>query len=308
MSDAAEPKSLTQLCEPCWTKIDDFHQFYVQIERMHEAYNQHFIKDDGTFLDFDCADEYYAHVANIHNVHAVRLAEEDKKVFEPFCIINVDDEKLRSHDKHPDYVEADTMPRSALSVNDEADRNCPSDRVEASQEDMLGVESMLLLEDVVDGEHFDDDSDQDYDIDEIDDDDDDEDDDDDDDYDWSSDDYESPKKSKAPTKATAKASPSTSKKASTKQRGRSTQKSGKKYKITMVNVLDENSKRLLEYVQMRCEICMDEQFFETFADVQTHYANAHNQRGYITCCNRKFRRIGRILQHCTWHDNPEAFK
>lgn len=75
-----------------------------------------------------------------------------------------------------------------------------------------------------------------------------------------------------------------------------------------VNVVDEDNKRLLQYVQMRCDICIEDQLFTSFSDVKTHYMQSHNQRGYVICCNRKFRRIGRILQHCAWHDNPEAFK
>lgn len=88
----------------------------------------------------------------------------------------------------------------------------------------------------------------------------------------------------------------------------STSKFSKKISVTTVNVLDENNKRLLQYVQMKCDICSDDHIFDSFADIQSHFMDTHNQNGYVMCCNRKFRRIGRVLQHCTWHDNPEAFK
>lgn len=59
---------------------------------------------------------------------------------------------------------------------------------------------------------------------------------------------------------------------------------------------------------MKCDVCCDGKIYESFADIQNHFLDIHQQNGYIICCNRKFRRIGRILQHCIWHENPDAFK
>lgn len=106
-----------------------------------------------------------------------------------------------------------------------------------------------------------------------------------------------------------KAGPKSSKTKKTHKKGESSKlkKCNRKISVTTVNVMDED-RRLLSYVQMKCDVCSDDRVFESFSDIQTHFLDIHNQNGYIICCNRKFRRIGRVLQHCTWHDNPEAFK
>lgn len=71
---------------------------------------------------------------------------------------------------------------------------------------------------------------------------------------------------------------------------------------------EENLKLIIKYMRMRCEICRHEENFQSFTNCKNHYRDVHNQNGYVVCCSRKFRRIGRVIQHCMWHENPEAFK
>lgn len=71
---------------------------------------------------------------------------------------------------------------------------------------------------------------------------------------------------------------------------------------------EENLKLIIKYMRMRCEICRHEEHFKSFTNCKNHYRDVHNQNGYVVCCSRKFRRIGRVIQHCMWHENPEAFK
>lgn len=71
---------------------------------------------------------------------------------------------------------------------------------------------------------------------------------------------------------------------------------------------DENAKRMAHYFILKCEVCAHDAYFNNFEEIQLHYREQHKTKGYLTCCNKKFRRMGRILQHCTWHENPEAFK
>lgn len=70
----------------------------------------------------------------------------------------------------------------------------------------------------------------------------------------------------------------------------------------------ENAKRIKTYFTMNCDICANNLVFRNFLEVQHHFRDEHNMKGYVMCCNQRFRRLGRILQHCTWHENPETFK
>lgn len=71
---------------------------------------------------------------------------------------------------------------------------------------------------------------------------------------------------------------------------------------------EDDMKLVLKYVKMKCDICCHDETFNTFSDCKRHYRDVHNENGYVLCCNRKFRRIVRVVQHCIWHENPEAFK
>lgn len=295
---------LTELCDLCWQKIDDFNQFCIQIENIHESYNRRFLQHDGVFAIFEDSSQYFAEVEKIHNELASKMFNtqmDDKKYIEPFCIINVDE---RIGAKAPSVSiqkmdELDVKATDSVLIKQE---QTPIDEsgIDELSTDILNTESSAMMSDYEDDISFI--------FDDYDDDDDDEDDIEDEDDNISSDtSYESKEKKRRTFSKTTKSKKSSNEK---KQGNRTTKtrKLGKKVSVTTVNVLDEDNKRLLSYVQMKCDVCSDDRVFDSFSEIQNHFLDIHNQNGYIMCCNRKFRRIGRVLQHCTWHENPESFK
>lgn len=75
-----------------------------------------------------------------------------------------------------------------------------------------------------------------------------------------------------------------------------------------ISIDDNTMQFLLKYVQMKCDLCSDNHEFNNYSDVRVHFLEVHQQKAYFICCNRKFTRIGRLLQHCKFHEDPEAFK
>lgn len=57
---------------------------------------------------------------------------------------------------------------------------------------------------------------------------------------------------------------------------------------------------------MQCDLC--EEPYTCFRDAQLHHLKAHDQAGYLYCCDRKFFKMYKAVQHCVWHDDPESFK
>lgn len=329
---------LTQLCELCWQKIDEFNQFYTQVENIQITYQRQFLAADGTYQIFSDASQYFGEVEKIYAEYARKMLNatpiDEKKIsIEPFCMINVDENATVK-------VVGDDNNQNQSSIDDMIDEKDLALASEIKQEDLgqiadepnvdVMVSSVPPPPDVLNvEENFEVPSDCD---------DDDYDDDDDDDQSSSDDSeeqsssssdasddeiIETSRKSSSGNKTSSTTSKpvkqgQTAKKRSDREnrsgnrRRRantsSSKKYGKKISVTTASVLDENNKRLLSYVQMKCDVCSDDRAFESFSEIQTHFMDRHHQTGYIICCNRKFRRIGRVLQHCTWHDNPEAFK
>ncbi|XP_031638313.1 transcription factor grauzone-like [Contarinia nasturtii] len=298
---------LTQLCDLCWSKIDEFNQFCVQVENIQTTYNRQFLQDSGSYTTFEQPNQYFTEIEKIHNEFASKMFNqqiEDKKSFsfiEPFCMINVDENDVAK-------IASDSNQKS----NDSHVKEPETLHIKEEHGNIEYVSEELNSTDILNTDEL---SDCDDDISYIYEEDEDEDDDDrDDDNNFSSDtsyaseSKEKKRKSSGKTATkTAKLS-SKSKKTSSDKISKHSKKTNKKISVTTVNVLDEDNKRLLSYVQMKCDVCSDDRVYDSFADIQTHFLDIHNQNGYIICCNRKFRRIGRVLQHCTWHDNPEAFK
>lgn len=66
--------------------------------------------------------------------------------------------------------------------------------------------------------------------------------------------------------------------------------------------------QIREFGKLTCDLCANDVFFPTFRDLQAHFMNEHQTRGYVTCCDKKIYRKDRILTHITNHINPDAFK
>lgn len=288
---------LKLICEPCWARIDDFRQFSMHVENIHISYVRHFLKDDGTFNDFDDISQYYVQVDDIHNMHAVQLLKnggDDKKFeyIEPFCVINVD-ENDEGNAMQNNQSGASTSPNQKLVENDrlsvgDDDGDAMKNETECKDmkmESVVSTDSSYEPNTPDDGLDVDDEAD------------------DDDEYEGESETSEESKK--PPISKTHRKYASKSLKVGPGDGGnkKSTYlKSGLDF-----GSADERSILLLKYVQLKCDLCSD-RVFRSFPDVQRHFWDEHEQNGYVRCCNRKFRRLARILQHCRWHENPEAFK
>ncbi|XP_055531567.1 transcription factor grauzone-like [Wyeomyia smithii] len=63
---------------------------------------------------------------------------------------------------------------------------------------------------------------------------------------------------------------------------------------------------ILLHCRMICEVCSEE--FESFGLLKRHYSRAHNQNGYVRCCNSRFSYLNRLKEHLRVHVNPESFQ
>lgn len=66
--------------------------------------------------------------------------------------------------------------------------------------------------------------------------------------------------------------------------------------------------QIKEFVPLICVICKDHYQYHTFKDLQEHFQESHNERGYVICCDKKLYRKDRLMNHITNHINPDAFK
>lgn len=67
-----------------------------------------------------------------------------------------------------------------------------------------------------------------------------------------------------------------------------------------------DAETISRFFVMDCDICGAQ--LTSYADARAHHRASHQQNGYLVCCNKKFYKLYRIMQHCTWHIDPDAFK
>lgn len=284
---------LRELCELCWQKIDEFNQFYVQVANIQETYNRQFQRDDGSVNKFDDSNKYYEEVEKIHLEFASKMFNnqiDDKKLsyIEPFCVINVDDNNIMTKTPNESPLKIHDFDEKADVIIKE-EKGPTEENAGGSTND-----SNAIMSDYEDDITFNFEEDED---------DDDDDDDGDDENDGDDDDSSSDSSTMQEKKRKSSAKNSKPKKSYEKSKhGEKSSRPTKKYtkkkstKNFSVTIMDEDNKRLLSYVQMKCDVCSDDRVFDSFSEIQTHFLDNHNQSGYIMCCNRKFRRIGRVLQ------------
>jgi uncharacterized Zn-finger protein len=66
--------------------------------------------------------------------------------------------------------------------------------------------------------------------------------------------------------------------------------------------LDPYDKVINEYLTVGCPYC--EKTFVEFGEMTRHAITVHRQRGYIFCCNKKYRRRNDLYIHVAGHINP----
>ncbi|XP_055687100.1 transcription factor grauzone-like [Lutzomyia longipalpis] len=69
---------------------------------------------------------------------------------------------------------------------------------------------------------------------------------------------------------------------------------------------EEKLKKIEEFFKMDCDLC--QQSYTKLRDLQAHYREVHKRKGYVKCCNIKFNRPFKVLEHLEHHLNPDAFK
>lgn len=73
--------------------------------------------------------------------------------------------------------------------------------------------------------------------------------------------------------------------------------------VSRRNAQEKNTETIRQFCSMICTLCPVE--FTSFANVKQHYRTEHNQNGFLECCNKKYTKLHRVLEHCTRHFNPQ---
>uniref|UniRef100_A0A1A9WJ82 Transcription factor grauzone n=1 Tax=Glossina brevipalpis TaxID=37001 RepID=A0A1A9WJ82_9MUSC len=63
---------------------------------------------------------------------------------------------------------------------------------------------------------------------------------------------------------------------------------------------------IAKFMALRCELCNEEA--ANFTALNRHMRAEHNSRGYVRCCNKKFRERGLLVEHIRAHLNPACYK
>ncbi|XP_037037053.1 zinc finger protein 112-like isoform X2 [Bradysia coprophila] len=69
----------------------------------------------------------------------------------------------------------------------------------------------------------------------------------------------------------------------------------------------EQEAQIRELFAMKCDVCSDIVNFETLLEVRQHYRKVHKSRGYLICCDKKFYRRIKMMNHVRWHTNSDTY-
>lgn len=82
-----------------------------------------------------------------------------------------------------------------------------------------------------------------------------------------------------------------------------------KEKIESQEQYEKDDERIREFFHLKCDKCGDNQLYQSLREIRTHFRSKHSTaRGYVMCCKRKFFRRSVLLEHLSWHLNPELFQ
>ncbi|XP_053687995.1 transcription factor grauzone-like [Sabethes cyaneus] len=88
---------------------------------------------------------------------------------------------------------------------------------------------------------------------------------------------------------------------------KSIRKTGKtKHNNKAIEKIENEDLKIADHCKLQCEECA--LCFTRFLEFKRHFREVHQTRAYVTCCNRKFSKRFRLVEHVTRHVNPNAFK
>lgn len=69
--------------------------------------------------------------------------------------------------------------------------------------------------------------------------------------------------------------------------------------------IELQDRHIRDYFQMHCDHCAER--FAVLRDAIEHYRSAHQRRGYLKCCGKRFFNRTMMLDHLRQHSDPRAF-
>lgn len=67
-----------------------------------------------------------------------------------------------------------------------------------------------------------------------------------------------------------------------------------------------NDLLIQKFFAMVCEICTEP--LQSFAHAKNHFQSIHQRTVSLRCCQKPFTKLYRMVQHCRWHEDPNAFR
>ncbi|XP_053682285.1 transcription factor grauzone-like [Sabethes cyaneus] len=63
---------------------------------------------------------------------------------------------------------------------------------------------------------------------------------------------------------------------------------------------------IAKYISLECEVCRHK--FDTFEEFEQHGQSEHERKIYVYCCEYKFSRKCRLMDHLQYHENPTKYQ